>query len=123
MPQYIDAFGFIFLRVGGPFFYFGWLGCLCPRKIDLGDFPYLPPLFFWVAFNMLTFFFKPYLAYFCFSDYGVYMIVLVLSAIIMKERLKKRMVSGILLGLVGTGFLILYGKSIVNPEQAGYGNF
>jgi hypothetical protein len=33
------------------------------------------------------------------------------------------MVSGILLGLVGTGFLILYGKSIVNPEQAGYGNF
>jgi hypothetical protein len=32
------------------------------------------------------------------------------------------MVSGIPLGLVGTG-LILYGKSIVNPEQAGYGNF
>jgi hypothetical protein len=38
----------------------------------------------------------------------------------MKERLK-RMVSGIPLGLVNR-ILILYGKSIVNPEQAGYGN-
>jgi drug/metabolite transporter (DMT)-like permease len=41
------------------------------------------------------------------------MIVLVLSAIIMKERLKKKMVSGILLGLVGTGFLILYGNQLL----------
>jgi hypothetical protein len=39
MPQYIDAFGFIFLR-GGSTLYFGWLVVYAQRKIDLGDFPY-----------------------------------------------------------------------------------
>ena len=33
------------------------------------------------------------------------MIVLALSAIIMKERMKKRMIFGIILGLIGTAFL------------------
>jgi drug/metabolite transporter (DMT)-like permease len=51
------------------------------------------------------------------------MIVLVLSAILMKERMKKRMVLGIIVGLLGTTFLILYGKSIGNASNAGLGNF
>jgi drug/metabolite transporter (DMT)-like permease len=51
------------------------------------------------------------------------MIVLVLSALLMKERMKKRMVLGIVLGLLGTTFLILYGKSIGNASNAGLGNF
>jgi len=51
------------------------------------------------------------------------MVVLVLSAIIMKERMKKRMVFRILLGLVGTASLILYGKSIGDSSQSGLGNF
>jgi drug/metabolite transporter (DMT)-like permease len=109
-----------------PFFILVGLVVYAQRKIDLGDFRVLlPPLFFWVAFNMLTFFGLSLTSPISASVIMVStpMIVLVLSAIIMKERLKKRMVSGILLGLVGTGFLILYGKSIVNPEQAGYGNF
>jgi drug/metabolite transporter (DMT)-like permease len=49
--------------------------------------------------------------------------VLVLSAIIIKERMLKRKVFGIVLGLIGTAFLILYGKSICNAPQAGLGNF
>ena len=51
------------------------------------------------------------------------MIVLTLSAIIMKERMQKRKVFGIVLGLIGTAFLILYGKSIGNATNAGLGNF
>jgi uncharacterized membrane protein len=40
------------------------------------------------------------------SDYGDHlMIVLILSAIILKERMRKRMVAGIILGLTGTAFL------------------
>jgi hypothetical protein len=54
--QYIDAFGFIFyVWWFDPFILVG-LVVYAQRKIDLGDFPVLlPPLFFWVAFNMLTF--------------------------------------------------------------------
>ena len=51
------------------------------------------------------------------------MIVLVLSAIIIKERMRKRMVFGIILGLIGTAFLILYGKSVGNATNASLGNF
>jgi hypothetical protein len=32
MPQYIDAYGFILLRVSGAMFLFCCLGCLCRRK-------------------------------------------------------------------------------------------
>jgi hypothetical protein len=50
MPQYIDAFGFIFLRVGVQPFYFGWLVVYAQRKIDLGDFRVLlPPLFLFLT--------------------------------------------------------------------------
>ena len=128
MPQYIDAYGFIFLRVGGStvLFWLAWL-FMPKEKIDLTDFPrIIAAAFFGVAFNMLTFFkglslTSPISA--SVIMVSTPMIVLVLSAIIMKERVKKRMVGGILLGLVGTGFLILYGKSIANAPQAGYGNF
>jgi drug/metabolite transporter (DMT)-like permease len=51
------------------------------------------------------------------------MIVLTLSAIIMKERMQKRMIVGIILGLIGTAFLILYGKSIGSATNASLGNF
>jgi drug/metabolite transporter (DMT)-like permease len=44
-----------------------------------------------------------------------------LSAIIMSACKTKSF--GIVLGLVGTAFLILYGKSIGNATHAGLGNF
>jgi drug/metabolite transporter (DMT)-like permease len=49
------------------------------------------------------------------------MIVLILSAIIKKERMRKRMVAGIILGL-GTAFLILYGRSVGSATNASIGN-
>ncbi len=127
MPVYIDAFGFIVLRVSGAMLLFWACWLFMPKeKIDLSDFPrIIAAAFFGVAFNMLTFFkglslTSPISA--AVIMVTTPMIVLVLSAIIMKEKMKKRMVAGILLGLVGTGFLILYGKSIGAATNASLGN-
>lgn len=128
MPQYIDAYGFIVLRVGGSVLLFWLVWLFMPKeKIILGDFPrIIAAAFFGVAFNMLTFF--KGLSYTSPISASVIMvttpiIVLILSAIIMKERMLKRKVFGIILGLVGTAFLILYGKSIGNATNASLGNF
>jgi drug/metabolite transporter (DMT)-like permease len=61
---------------------------------------------------------EPYF-YLGIRDYGDHpMIVLILSAIILKERMRKRMVAGIILGLTGTAFLILYGRSVGSATNA-----
>jgi drug/metabolite transporter (DMT)-like permease len=127
MPEYIDAYGFILLRVSGAMILF-WLSWLFMPKerIALKDFPrIIAAAFFGVAFNMLTFFkglslTSPISASVIMVTTP--MIVLVLSAIIMKERMRKRMVIGIILGLVGTAFLILYGRSIGSATNASLGN-
>jgi drug/metabolite transporter (DMT)-like permease len=128
MPLYIDAYGFILLRVGGSVLLFWMVWLFMPKeKIALTDFPrIIAAAFFGVAFNMLTFFkglslTSPISA--AVIMVSTPMIVLTLSAIIMKERMQKRMVFGIILGLLGTAFLILYGKSIGSATNAGLGNF
>jgi drug/metabolite transporter (DMT)-like permease len=128
MPFYIDAYGFILLRVGGSGILFWLIWLFLPKeKIALADFPrIIAAAFFGVAFNMLTFFkglslTSPISA--AVIMVTTPMIVLVLSALIIKERMLKRRVFGIVLGLVGTAFLILYGKSIGSATHAGLGNF
>lgn len=128
MPQYIQPFGFILMRVGGSVILFWLVWIFAPKeKIATLDFPrILAAAFFGVALNMLTFF--KGLSYTSPISASVIMattpiIVLVLSSIINKERMKKRRVFGIVLGLIGTSFLILYGKSIGTATQAGLGNF
>ena len=128
MPLYIDAYGFILLRVGGSVFLFWFVWLFMPKeKIASADFPrIIAAAFFGVAFNMLTFFkglslTSPISA--AVIMVSTPMIVLTLSAIIMKERMQKRKIFGIVLGLVGTAFLILYGKSIGSATNAGLGNF
>lgn len=128
MPMYIDAYGFILLRVGGSVLLFWLVWLFMPKeKITLNDFPRIvAAAFFGVAFNMLTFFkglslTSPISA--AVIMVSTPMIVLTLSALIMKERMQKRMVFGIILGLIGTAFLILYGNSIGSATNAGLGNF
>lgn len=127
MPKYIDAFGFILLRVGGTTLLF-WIISLFIKteKIEKNDFPrIIAAAFFGVALNMLTFF--KGLSYTSPIMGAVIMvttpmIVLILSAILIKERMKTRKILGIILGLAGTLFLILYGKSMNNAPKAGLGN-
>src|SRR3970282_98651 len=127
MPEHIDADGFILLRVSGAIVLFWLSWFFMPKeKIALKDFPrIIAAAFFGVAFNMLTFFkglslTSPISASVIMVTTP--MIVLLLSAIIMKERMQKRMVIGIILGLIGTAFLILYGKSIGTATNASIGN-
>ncbi len=134
MPKYVDAYGFILMRVGGStiLFWLVWLFTRMPDKvrnerIDRTDFPRIIwAAFFGVALNMLSFFkglslTSPISA--SVIMVSTPMIVLMLSAIIIKERMRKRMVFGIVLGLIGTAFLILYGKSVGNATNASLGNF
>lgn len=128
MPEFVKPFGFIVLRVGGSALLF-WLVALFLKteKIALNDFPrIIASAFFGVAFNMLTFFeglslTSPIMASVIMVTTP--MIVLVLSAIIMKEKILKWKAFGILLGLAGTLLLILYGKSVGNASNAMWGNF
>jgi drug/metabolite transporter (DMT)-like permease len=98
-----------------------------PEKIERSDyFRIIAAAFFGVALNMLTFFkglslTSPISA--AVIMVSTPMIVMVLSAILVKEKMKKRMIFGLLLGLLGTALLILYGKSVGNLKQAGLGNF
>jgi drug/metabolite transporter (DMT)-like permease len=127
MPEYIDAFGFILIRVGLTCGLF-WLGSLFVKteKIERGDFPRIvAAAFFGIAFNMLAFF--KGLSYTSPIMGAVLMvttpmIVLILSALLIKERLENKKILGIILGFAGTLFLILYGKSMVNAPHATLGN-
>lgn len=128
MPKYVNAYGFITMRVGGSMLLF-WLVSFFVKtqKIQAKDFlRIIACSFFGIAFNMLTFF--KGLSYTSPIMGAVLMvttpmIVLVLSAIIMKEPMQKQKVFGIILGLTGTLLLILYGKSMVNASNAMLGNF
>jgi drug/metabolite transporter (DMT)-like permease len=127
MPQYIDAYGFILMRVAGTVVLFWLLSWAGPKeKILRADFPrIIAAAFFGVALNMLTFFkglsmTSPISASVIMVTTPI--IVLVLSAIIIKERMHQGKVIGIVLGLIGTAFLILYGKSIGSATNASLGN-
>ncbi len=128
MPVYINSYGFIVLRVFGATILF-WIVSFFVKteKIENQDFPrIIACAFFGVALNMLTFF--KGLSYTSPISAAVIMvstpiIVLILSSILLKERMQKRKVFGIVLGLIGTAFLILYGKSVGNATNANLGNF
>lgn len=127
MPKYIHPFGFIVLRVGGAVALFWAIAFVGPKeKIAGSDFPrIIVAALFGVAINMLTFFkglslTSPISASVIMVTTPI--IVLVLSAILTKEKMKKRKVFGIILGLIGTVFLILFGKSIGEATNAGLGN-
>lgn len=127
MPFYIKPYGFILLRVIGATILFWAVSFFGPKeKIQLRDFPrIIAAAFFGVALNMLTFF--KGLSYTSPISAAVIMvttpiIVMILSAIIIREKIKIKKIIGILIGLFGTGFLILYGKSIGDEANASLGN-
>lgn len=128
MPAFVKPFGFIVLRVGGSAILF-WLCSLFVRKEKIAwvDFPRIvAAAFFGVALNMLTFFeglslTSPIMASVLMVTTP--MLVLILSAFIIKEKIIGKKAIGILLGLVGTVLLILYGKAVGNGENALWGNF
>jgi drug/metabolite transporter (DMT)-like permease len=125
---HITPFGFILLRVTCAAVLFWLFGLVVPsKKIDRKDFPKLiAAALFGVALNMLAFF--KGLQYTTPINGSVIMItvpiiVLILSAIILKERITGPKVFGVGLGLSGALVLSLYGQSSSNGEDILLGNF
>ncbi len=129
MPMYIKPFGFILLRVGGATAVFWLLGLFVKAKsIEKSDFKRIvAAAFFGVAFNMLTFF--KGLSYTTPINASVMMVstpilVLIFASIILKEKLIKRKILGVVIGLIGAVILIVYGSSDgVNAKNMMLGNF
>jgi drug/metabolite transporter (DMT)-like permease len=128
MPAFLKPFGFIVLRVGGSALLFWLCALFIPKqKIALNDYPRIAAAaLFGVALNMLTFFeglslTSPIMASVLMVTTP--MIVLVLSAFIIKEKILGKKAAGIALGLIGTVILIMYGKSAASDENALWGNF
>ena len=127
MPTYIKPFGFIVLRVLGATILFWILSLfLAKQKIDRSDFIriFLAAVF-GVCLNMLAFFkglsmTSPINASVIMVTSPI--IVLILSAFILKERITIIKVLGILLGLIGAVVLIVYGQSITPGDNPFYGN-
>ncbi|WP_445456385.1 DMT family transporter [Flavobacterium sp. HNIBRBA15423] len=128
MPTYVKPYAFILIRVIGASILFWGLTFFGPKeKIELNDFPrIIAASLFGVAINQLSFF--KGLSYTSPISASVIMVtapivVLILSAILLKERIEFKKVMGILIGLTGTSILILYGKDIQNSPNATLGNF
>lgn len=127
MPTYVKPFGFILLRVAGATLLFWLLGLFAKKeKIERNDFLTIAAAaFFGVALNMLTFF--KGLSLTTPISASVIMVttpilVLVFSAIILKEKITSIKVLGILTGLSGAVLLIAYGQSLNAGENAVLGN-
>lgn len=125
---YILPFGFILLRVvcaTALFWVFGWF--IPSDKVQKQDFPKLfAAAFFGVALNMLTFF--KGLQYTTPINGSVIMItvpiiVLVLSGIILKERITSIKILGVGLGLSGALVLCLSGETSHSGDHIALGNF
>jgi len=124
---YIKPFGFILLRVVGAAILFWIFSIFAPKeKIDQKDFlMFFFASIFGIALNMLTFF--KGLKYTTPIHASVIMVVvpilvLIMSAIFLKEKIIPKKVVGIVLGLSGAVVLSIYGKSAVGSDNIPLGN-
>ena len=112
MPEYIPPFGFIFCRVAGALLLFWSIFAFNYEKIEKKDLLLLAVCgFFGVAANQLMFFYGLNLT--TPINAGIIMtsnpiLVLIASAIILKNKITLTKVSGIALGIVGALLLLLF---------------
>ena len=129
MPNFVQPFGFIVLRVLGAAILFWLISPFGPKeRIERKD--YLRMIlcaFLGMGFNMLVFFKGLSLSTPINSAVLITttpIIVLILSAIILKEKITGRKVLGIGIGLLGALGLILFGTEIrVDAPNIPLGNF
>lgn len=117
MPHYVKPFGFIMLRVIGGSLLFWGISFFGPKeKIDKKDYlTLLVCALFGMAFNMLCFFKGLSLSTPINSSVIITItpiIVLVLSAIFLKEKISNRKIFGVSIGLAGALGLILFGAEL-----------
>ena len=125
---FIRPFGFIFLRVLGAAILFWLLSLFTPKqKIDSKDYiTFFLASIFGIALNMLTFFkglefTTPIHASVIMTVVPI--VVLVLSALFLKERITGLKITGIILGFSGAIVLSVYGKAALIGDNILLGNF
>ncbi|WP_179334146.1 DMT family transporter [Winogradskyella costae] len=125
--NFIKPFGFVLIRVAGATVLFWIMSLFLPKqKIDKKDYlKFFVAAIFGVMINML-FFFKglEYTSPIHASaiTITVPIIILILSAIILKENVSKLKIIGVTLGLVGALVLTIYGKSGRAGDNVPLGN-
>ena len=125
--NFIKPFGFVLLRVIGATILFWILSLFVPKeKIERKDYlKLMVASLFGVVINML-FFFKglEYTSPIHASSIMtiIPIIILVLSAYILKEKVTKLKITGVILGLAGALVLTLYGKSSRVGDNIPLGN-
>jgi len=117
MPDYVGAFGFIFLRTGGAALLF-WISSMFVKseKIAKQDWkPLITAAILGASINMLSFFKGLELSTPINSSILVTItpiIVVIFSSILLKEKIYFTKVLGIAMGLVGAIGLVIYGKEV-----------
>ena len=129
MPHYIAPFGFIMLRVVGACILFWLVSFFIPKEtIERKDFLRIAfTALFGMCINMLMFFKGLQLSTPINSGVIVTLtpiIILILSAIFLNEKLTRFKFLGIGLGFIGALLLILYGSSteVINAPDISLGN-
>ncbi|RFN59052.1 DMT family transporter [Marixanthomonas ophiurae] len=117
MPTIIEPYGFIVLRVGGAAVLFWAISIFYPsEKIDKKDWPrIIACACFGMVINMLMFFKGLSLSTPINSSVVITLspvLLLILSALFLKERITLRKAIGICMGLAGALVLILFGLKI-----------
>ena len=129
MPHYVGPFGFIMLRVVGASILFWSVSLIMPKEtIERKDFSRIAiAALFGMCINMLMFFKGLQLSTPINSGVIVTLtpiIILILSAFFLNEKLTRFKVLGIILGFIGAVLLILYGNSsrVINAPNVSLGN-
>ena len=129
MPHYVGPFGFIMLRVVGASILFWSVSLITPKEtIERKDFFRIAiASLFGMCINMLMFFKGLQLSTPINSGVIVTLtpiIILILSAFFLNEKLTRFKVLGIILGFIGAILLILYGNSsrVINAPNVSLGN-
>jgi drug/metabolite transporter (DMT)-like permease len=116
MPDYIQPFGFIILRCVGAVTLFWMVGLFIKEKVDNKDLPKLALCaLFGIAINQLMFFkglnyTNPINAAVIMTSTPI--LVLIMAAFLIKERITAKKAIGIVVGLVGTLLILLMGKEL-----------
>ena len=129
MPTYVQGFGFIMIRLIGGTILFWTVSLFLPKQpIARADFKhFFRPAFLGMAINMLTFF--KGLEYSTPINSSVIItttpiMVFLFSALLLKEKLARYRVIGVLLGFLGALSLILFNQHAPeNASNIALGNF
>jgi drug/metabolite transporter (DMT)-like permease len=125
--NYIKPFGFVLLRVAGATVLFWIMSLFLPKqKIDKKDYlKFFVAAIFGVVINML-FFFKglEYTSPIHASSIMIIVpiIIIVLSSLMLNEKITQLKIIGIVLGVIGALILTVYGKSARPGDNVALGN-